>query len=167
PSVDMNFMTVGVFGGDEGKTVEAREGNPEFAYYFFDEFRVMEVDNDFDITQAYYVQTEKDPKSDLTTIEAVNQTDFFIPNAFSPNGDGDNDLFRPISSIYDHYQFEIFSRWGELLFSSKSVEEGWDGKVSGLRAESGVYVWRITYQDTESEARPSEKHIQGTVNLLR
>ncbi len=67
-----------------------------------------------------------------------------IPDAFMPNGDGKNDIFKP--SIYEsisEYDFTIFNRWGEKIFQSKNIEEGWDGYYNGKLCMQDVYVWKI------------------------
>lgn len=75
----------------------------------------------------------------------------FVPNAFSPNNDGVNEIFKPVSiflyndksnSIYD-YQFEVFSRWGEKLYSTNDVDGYWDGKYQGKSVPAGLYIWRV------------------------
>lgn len=71
----------------------------------------------------------------------------FVPNSFSPNSDNINDEFIPIlpDSLQD-YEFLIFNRWGEELFTTKENKEGWDGKFKGVDSPIGVYTWKITYQ---------------------
>src|SRR5690606_27474392 len=55
----------------------------------------------------------------------------YFPNAFTPNGDGNNDFFKPVVSGIKQYDFQIYNRWGELIFTSKQAEIGWDGKRNG------------------------------------
>jgi len=75
----------------------------------------------------------------------------YVPTAFSPNGDGLNEIFKPVSiflyndksnSIYD-YQFEVFSRWGEKLYSTNDVDGFWDGNYLGKPVPSGMYIYRV------------------------
>jgi gliding motility-associated-like protein len=73
--------------------------------------------------------------------------DIFVPNAFSPNGDGINDIFyvvqfNPLISIY----IQIWSRWGELLFEANDLTTGWNGEISEAAAEVGAYIRVITYE---------------------
>lgn len=63
-----------------------------------------------------------------------------IPNAFSPNADGINDVFRPVlSGGYDHVQLTIYNRWGEKLFEADNLD-GWDGTYMGVPVQTGVYL---------------------------
>ncbi len=88
----------------------------------------------------------------------------FFPNAFSPNHDGHNDLFRPnVLGELTKYQLEIFNRWGQKVFESSDFTKGWEGKLGGTIQVSGVYVWLCHYQ---FEGEP-EKTQNGTVFLLR
>jgi gliding motility-associated-like protein len=74
------------------------------------------------------------------------ECDFFMPNAFSPNGNGMNDVFQPVHycDVTD-YSMRIYNRWGELLFESKNENEGWNGVYNGHKVEQGVYVCQVAY----------------------
>jgi gliding motility-associated-like protein len=87
----------------------------------------------------------------------------FVPNAFSPNGDQVNDEFRPLPACPDasDYQFRVFSRWGELVFESKSINQGWNGFLNGRPAARGVYVWSLNFR-----IRDREYHLTGDVMLM-
>ncbi len=90
---------------------------------------------------------------------------FFIPNVFSPNGDGANDIFIP--HLFDQdielYELFIYNRWGNLVFSTFDVSVGWNGTVIGKEAVSstGVYVWRINLQ-----VRGRNSVYKGNVTLI-
>jgi gliding motility-associated-like protein len=87
-----------------------------------------------------------------------------FPNAFSPNNDGHNDLFRPsVLGNIRTYQLQIFNRWGQKVFESADFTKGWEGKIGGMMQVSAVYVWLCHYQ-FEGE---TEKSKSGTVFLLR
>lgn len=165
------YLFFGLFGADGDHTIEERDGNnPEFGYYFVDDFYLEEIDEDFDPTASIPVRDERDPdasSNNPSTEVEFEDGEFFIPNAFTPNGDGDNDIFKPISPNVTDYVFEVFSRWGELVYSTKNPDEGWNGKFSGIRAEEGVYVWQISYTELDDEQNVVEKKQSGTVNLLR
>lgn len=90
----------------------------------------------------------------------------FLPNAFSPNGDGINDVFRPFFSpvpVAADYELLIFDRWGGFVFETNDPTEGWDGSFRGQRMSVGVYVFTLRYQAKEGVVRVRN----GTVNLLR
>ena len=68
--------------------------------------------------------------------------DFFVPNAFSPNGDGLNEIIKPLAiGLKSVDLFVIYNRWGQLLFSTNQIGVGWDGKYKGKIQESATYVW--------------------------
>lgn len=90
-----------------------------------------------------------------------------VPSAFSPNNDGTNDVFRPVYKPYCfiyNYQMQIYSRWGQRLYNSFRIEDGWDGLVKDTTADLGVYMYYITYKQS-----PDGKEIvvKGDVTLLR
>jgi gliding motility-associated-like protein len=86
----------------------------------------------------------------------------FVPTAFTPNGDGTNDVFVVKMMYIEKYLLEIFDRWGELLYETTDQEAGWDGIYMGRLCQEDVYVWRVTYTDVQ---RKSEQLI-GRVTLI-
>ncbi len=90
---------------------------------------------------------------------------FFMPNAFSPNGDGSNDRFRPIHECdEDNYDFTVFNRWGQNIFETHDINTGWDGTYKNTPQEVDVYVWVIQYNDHVSH---NPILLKGNVTLLR
>lgn len=94
---------------------------------------------------------------------------FYIPNAFTPNGDGINDTFNGIgfgfdlSSDINQYNMKIYDRWGELIFETNDLANGWDGSLNGKKLESEAFVYSISITDTNAQ-----KHtFRGTVTLVR
>lgn len=67
----------------------------------------------------------------------------FIPNTFTPNGDGKNDILYVRSSIIKEFTLRIYNRWGELIFESDSLDKGWDGYYKGKLCEQGVYDYYL------------------------
>jgi gliding motility-associated-like protein len=73
--------------------------------------------------------------------------EIFFPNAFTPNKDGRNDTFRPITIANPIlYEFKIYNRWGQLVFETSDPKKGWDGTIGNAAQDSGSYVWFCTYQ---------------------
>ncbi|MDX9751944.1 MAG: T9SS type B sorting domain-containing protein, partial [Flavobacteriales bacterium] len=74
---------------------------------------------------------------------------FFLPNAFTPNGDGINDVFMPVANVVDLelYVLRIYDRWGRLLFETTDPWEGWDGTAGGTDMPDGVYVFQADVVD--------------------
>ncbi len=88
----------------------------------------------------------------------------FVPNAFTPNNDGKNDIFRPLLlGVVLQFNFRIYNRWGQLVYETKELGKGWDGKVSGRDASSAVFVWTCEYQ-FEGQLK---KLAKGTFVLIR
>ena len=89
---------------------------------------------------------------------------FYIPNAFSPNGDGLNDVFKAVApGIKQVYYFQVFNRWGELMFQTQNISTGWDGRSRGIQQPSAVYVWIIKGVDLAGKL----VELKGTVTLIR
>jgi gliding motility-associated-like protein len=90
---------------------------------------------------------------------------FYIPNAFTPNGDGTNDIFLPFGVGYSFkdYEMDIFDRWGKKIFTSKDLNTGWDGKSSkGNVFEQGIYTYLIYIKQENGIKRT----FKGVVTLI-
>ncbi len=70
-----------------------------------------------------------------------------FPNAFTPNGDGRNDVFVYTARLIERVELRIYNRWGELLFQTTTLEEGWDGSYRGAAAPQGTYLFRADVTD--------------------
>ena len=89
---------------------------------------------------------------------------YYLPNAFSPNGDGLNDVFRPIPvGIVSTDYFMVYNRYGELVFKTTKWMQGWDGTLGGKKAAAGTYVWMI--KGTDRNGKTVE--MKGPVILVR
>jgi gliding motility-associated-like protein len=99
----------------------------------------------------------------LVTVEPYTVLD--IPTGFSPNGDGVNDIFHVVKYLnIDHLEeFSVYNRWGERVFSTDNITEGWDGTFSGKPAPVGVYVW-IVIAVTQEGDKVTRK---GNITLIR
>lgn len=96
-------------------------------------------------------------------VKITPATFLYIPSAFTPNGDGLNDVFRiPVGSNLKLVDFSIFNRWGERIFITKDAAKGWDGRAKGRMQEAGVYIYSI--KGTQ-DGKPVT--IKGTVTLVR
>jgi gliding motility-associated-like protein len=97
-------------------------------------------------------------------VTVVNDARFFMPTAFTPNGDGMNDVFRPIAIGYkDIKYFRVYNRWGQLVYDDNSFETGWDGTYNNKQAEMGVYYWEIIFTDRHGK----DSFLKGDVTLVR
>ena len=97
----------------------------------------LEVSNGCEtISLPVTVTAEKSPEGSL----------IYVPNAFSPNNDGANDAFKVYPGqdvLIDDLDFQVFDRWGSLIFDAQSGTDEWDGINNGRRAAQGVYVWQL------------------------
>ncbi|MCC6411331.1 MAG: gliding motility-associated C-terminal domain-containing protein [Saprospiraceae bacterium] len=120
-----------------------------------------------DSVGAYSVTVTNGCESQTATFEVVlpEETERMIPNAFTPDGDGTNDVFLP---LYDcpavsGYEFRIYNRWGREVFKTTVPTAGWDGKVEGEPGTSDVYVYVVSYRTFDNVA--VNRH--GDVTLVR
>lgn len=104
---------------------------------------------------------------DSTTIKVTvykTQPTVFVPSAFTPNGDGLNDVIRPIAvGIARMNYFRVFNRWGQMVFSTTINGHGWDGRIGGVPQASNVYVWMVSAVDYLGNA----VFLKGTTTLIR
>lgn len=90
--------------------------------------------------------------------------DIFVPNAFSPNGDGLNDLFKVESEGHPYeFQLNIFNRLGQKVYQSFNLKDGWDGNINGKPADSGVYHFYIIGKCVDGSTIKQK----GDVTLIR
>lgn len=102
--------------------------------------------------------------TDTVSVRVLPKTVLDVPNAFSPNGDGSNDLLILLTNdIQELYYFRIYNRWGELLFETTSIDQGWDGTYNGKEQEVGSYVYTVQALGAEDEIVDR----RGTVVLVR
>jgi len=103
--------------------------------------------------------------SDTVTVLVANCLNkLLMPNAFTPNHDGHNDIIKPIVYGYlEKYDFSIYNRWGQMIFHSANQTEGWDGTLSGVLQNTGTYVWLCKYQFSGE----NEKADKGAFILIR
>lgn len=85
-----------------------------------------------------------------------------LPTAFTPNGDGLNDTFGPVGEGIEGYKITVFNRWGEVIFSSRSVNEKWDGHHKGSPVPIGVYNYEVLAYGKEF----GEIHKAGHVTVV-
>lgn len=98
------------------------------------------------------------------TVEVAKKVYVYIPNAFTPDGDGINDTFGAKGVGMASYKLIIYNRWGELVFQSESPEHQWDGTYMDTQAPEGSYVYELLVQNEQG----NDFHKQtGSVTLLR
>lgn len=105
--------------------------------------------------------------SDTATVKVVvfkTNPYVFVPTAFTPNGDGKNDILIPVAvGVKQINHFRIFNRWGQLIFSTTTSGQGWDGRLSGTPQTSNVFVWMVEAIDYTGK----KIALKGTTTLIR
>lgn len=116
----------------------------------------------------YYLQV-KDSNgcvgSDSAYVTHMQCSEFlYFPNAFTPNADGLNDVFKPTYyGVVHSYELRVYDRWGNLLFESRNPLLGWDGRVKGSIPAPGTYVWYCRFNVNDNP----ENSVKGTLLLMR
>lgn len=88
----------------------------------------------------------------------------FFPSAFSPNGDGRNDLFTPfVEGRLLEYRFTVYNRWGQVVFATTDYKKGWGGYLNSVPQNTGAFVWLCQFRFSNEE----KKTMKGTVLLIR
>jgi gliding motility-associated-like protein len=119
-------------------------------------------------TTTYKVKNFNDAgcfNEDSIKVTVVELTDVYIPNGFTPNNDGNNDIMYPMMGTkFELLEFSIFSRWGERIFTTKEKGTGWNGTVKGILQDSNAYVWVLRFKNKETNAITEKK---GSFTLIR
>ncbi|MBL0270488.1 MAG: gliding motility-associated C-terminal domain-containing protein [Chitinophagaceae bacterium] len=113
---------------------------------------------------AFIIQTGQANCMVSDTVQVtIKSTDLlYVPSAFTPNGDGKNDLFNALGIVSD-YTMEIFNRWGERVFRTNSLQSGWNGQYKGVLQPNGIFVYLIRYKTSHNIL----KQQTGTISLIR
>jgi gliding motility-associated-like protein len=89
--------------------------------------------------------------------------ELFVPNAFSPNGDGNNDCLKVYNNCLETVLFRVYSRWGELIYESENIDDCWDGTNNGSELNTGVYSFTVSAQLINGEVR----ELKGNTTLFK
>lgn len=117
---------------------------------------------------VYWVEVTNGTCIGRDTITLFICTEIWIPNAFSPNGDGINDEFKAFGYGVTKFQMLIFDRFGRVIFESNDINIGWDGTSRNMVCPLGVYTWLVIYEGIGNVILEWEaKRKQGTVTLFR
>jgi gliding motility-associated-like protein len=144
---------------------------PEYEYYWFDADSNL-IDTTATITVApaedcFYYLMVRDFKYDITwdtvRITMGCEGSLYVPNIFSPNGDGNNDVLYVRGQNLKELSFAVYNRWGQLVFESKDVNLGWAGTHKQSKCESGVYFYYVEAVDEDGNTLRKK----GNVSLIR
>jgi len=134
-------------------------------------YRWSEISVDSTLTVSndgwYWVEIDHPCGKYRDSIEVVFERcvcKFFLANSFTPNGDGLNDVFKPVTKCnFESYDFQIANRWGQVVFKTKDPDQAWDGG----NAPAGMYIIRIVYSGLNEEGNFVEDEVHQTLHLLR
>ncbi len=151
---------------EPGFILDAGQGASVYAWNTGDSTSSIEIDT----TGLYQVELISfEGCKSLDSVQILFGGDaFYLPNAFTPNGDGLNDTFSAIPK-YDYvnkYHMSIFNRWGQKIFETKDINNGWDGTFAGSPCMQGTYVYQIIYSEIGNQPQQS-KIKQGILMLVR
>lgn len=90
-----------------------------------------------------YKTNEPNVVSVSNIVLAKDRMGIYIPNAFTPNGDGVNDVFSVSGRSIDHFDMEIYNRWGAKIFESEDPKKAWDGTYQGVVVPQGDYIYKV------------------------
>lgn len=108
----------------------------------------------------YVLEVTSSCGTDTDTVDVKVFKDLYIPNAFTPNGDGLNDTWNiPAIGAYPAFEVRVFGRWGQLVYYAKNAMRPWDGRLKGSPIPMGAYIYVISLN--------GEKNLRGTIMLIR
>jgi gliding motility-associated-like protein len=101
---------------------------------------------------------------DTVTIKVIKGSDIYVPSAFTPNGDGKNDMLKPLGNAINQLDFfRVYNRYGELIFETHNLSKGWDGTYKGKKQNTNNYMWVLKAVDRKKVVRT----MTGNVLLIR
>lgn len=121
------------------------------------------------ISQGDYMVSVSDANGCTATMTVTKKEMYpkmLFPNSFTPNGDGFNDYFSPISPCIPDYDMTLYDRWGKVVFQELGSKGIWDGTQGGEDMPEGVYAYYVTYENVTSSGTFTE-NIRGYVRLIR
>jgi len=143
---------------DFGDGAESSEKSPVYSYMTLGTYTTRQI------------VTSEHSCLDTAYLEVVIEPELLVhvPNAFTPDGDGVNDVFQPVLNGFDvrSYRLTVWNRWGEAIFESADETQAWDGRAPGTSGpvQDGVYVWQL---DLAAQGIVERRKLTGHVTLMR
>ena len=117
-------------------------------------------------TYSVTVSLDKCSVSDKITLIDYCPTSIFIPNSFTPNDDHKNDVFKVSGANVKDFELLIFNRWGEQIYRSTDINQGWDGTYMGQKVQIDVYVWKLSYSENLETGKTKKHERLGQVSVV-
>jgi gliding motility-associated-like protein len=125
----------------------------------------LNYDENLNIYRVVALKNQNNPIESVSNAVSVEKPyALYSPNAFSPDGDGINDLFKISGQGMIDFQIEIFNRWGQMVYKSNDLSNGWDGTFKGKNLPTGTFVYKIKTSKYGVEQKLVKS---GTVALVR
>ncbi len=120
---------------------------------------------DIDIEYTVLARTQEGCEgTDALKVKVFKTIDVFVPNAFTPNGDGKNDLLKPILiGMKQLLRFTLYNRYGQIIYNTQTNGTGWDGKLNSVLQATGTYIWTAEAVDYLNKVH----YLKGTSILIR
>ena len=170
PKADFEFMPVEPRESDEVTFINKSSANSVKCEWYFGNEKKTTCQDQFEHSfldlgsypLTLLVTTEYNCVDTVTkALKVLPEYNLFVPNAFTPNGDEKNEVFMPVARGVTRYMLEVFDRWGQPIFMTQNILEGWNGFYKGKLCETDIYIWRITLITTYGE----KKNLLGQVSL--
>ena len=125
----------------------------------------LQYDENFNIYRVVAIRNQNDQVESISNAVIVEKPyALYSPNAFSPDGDGINDFFKISGQGMSDFQIEIYNRWGQMVYKSSDLSNGWDGTFKGKKVPTGTYVYKIKISKYDFEQKLVKS---GSVALVR
>lgn len=148
--------------------IEAKGGTPDYQFFWSND-PTTDQQEGANFSRGTYTVRIVDANGCETSLDVEVIERFpkiFIPNAFSPNGDGENDEFKPVTDCNLTYSIQIFNKWGGIAFSTSDITEGWDGTLDGEPVPDGKYSYMVFYSGSLNGVS-FEETLRGTLRVVR
>ena len=104
--------------------------------------------------------------TDSVFLREICPTRIYVPNIFTPDGDGHNDFFKAYAFDVIDFKLSVFSRWGELVFQSTNPEESWNGQYKNKWIQSGIYVWQLEVTGYQENGTIYSEVLNGSLTVV-
>ncbi|MDB5207754.1 MAG: hypothetical protein JWR72_2829 [Flavisolibacter sp.] len=158
PFTSMSKGKIAMHNWDFGDGGSANGANPSYTYAAPLRQTVYTVR--YTVTDSFGCQSTAQKQ-----VQIYSSCYLAVPTAFSPNGDGKNDVFGVLNAVKaEGLEMLVFNRWGQVVFKTTNWKQSWNGKVGGVPQPTSVFVWTLRYINRDTKKRAEQK---GTVTLIR